>query len=158
MVKIDLKKIFSEIHLNFKKLPFYTRWLIGVWSFFVLIFFLNFWINSEVEDAGEYEKGRHKTGFAVVQDFIKRYVPYARRVRVKTVRRTILDPGRKYAINRFLVKGKEVARFKSTGEKITEFKGQIPDGKVDFVNDTEKTYGVEYFRGNFRHGHARGQE
>ena len=56
----------------------------------------------------------------------------------------------------FYQDGEEIAWHKMTlkGE-IYEQTGEIPDGKVKFINETDQTYGVEYYRDGLRNGPMR---
>jgi|SRR3989338_328734 len=61
------------------------------------------------------------------------------------VRRDRLSPGRDYQESVFYLSGMEVARQRIVNEKIIKSSGEIPEGRSDFVNESQKTYGTEYY-------------
>jgi antitoxin component YwqK of YwqJK toxin-antitoxin module len=63
----------------------------------------------------------------------------------KVVRKDRLSPGREYVESVFYLDGREIGRQNIADDKVVESSGEIPDGKVDFVNEFKKTYGVEYY-------------
>ncbi len=63
-----------------------------------------------------------------------------------------LDANRTYSVNTISVDGQQVAQFKSTDDKIFDITGHIPEGKIKFTNQTDKTYGEERFRNDKRYG------
>lgn len=72
------------------------------------------------------------------------------------VTRTIwLDPNREYEESAFFIGDQEIARFKSSGNKVFDMTGKIPDGVVKFNNQTEETYGEENYVNNKRNGKYR---
>jgi len=71
------------------------------------------------------------------------------------VRKMRLEPNRKFYESIFFAEGQEIARYKSEGEvfeTIYDLQGTIPDGKVDFVNESRGTYGQERYKDGKRHG------
>ncbi len=68
------------------------------------------------------------------------------------VRRTMIDPSRKFMRNVIMNGGQEIALFKSDGENIFDVVGKIPDGKLDFIDDYAGTFGAESFLNGQRHG------
>jgi len=68
------------------------------------------------------------------------------------IRKARLDPGRKYSQSIFYEKDQEIARYKSYGDFIYDVKGKIPDAKVKFFDDNEKTYGEEQYKHGKRNG------
>ena len=73
----------------------------------------------------------------------------------EVIRKTRFSPDRKYKINVFYQGGGEIARYKTSRGKVYDQSGEIPDGKVKFMNKFDKTYGVEYYRNGKRHGPAK---
>ena len=70
------------------------------------------------------------------------------------IREVRLSPDRKIEISIIHQGSIEIARFKESKGEIYDLIGQIPDGKVKFINKSNETYGVEYFRNGKRHGPA----
>jgi len=62
------------------------------------------------------------------------------------------NPKHDFTESIILVEGEEVARFKTEDEKIFDAEGQIPDGKIKFVNTWKSIYGFEHFREGKREG------
>ena len=73
----------------------------------------------------------------------------------EVIRKTRFSPGRKYKINVFYQGDAEIARNKSSNGKVYDRMGEIPDGKVKFINESNKTYGVEYYQNGKRNGSAK---
>lgn len=73
----------------------------------------------------------------------------------EVIRKTRFSPDRKYKINVFYQEGVEVARNRSAKGEAYDQKGEIPDGKVKFINESNETYGVEYYRNGKRNGPAK---
>lgn len=63
----------------------------------------------------------------------------------KAVRKDRLSPGRDYVESVFYLDEKEIGRQKIIDEKVMESNGEIPEGRVDFVNEFKGTQGVEYY-------------
>lgn len=63
----------------------------------------------------------------------------------KIVRKDRLSPGRDYMESVFYLNDTEVARQKIVNEKVVESSGEIPEGRVDFLDESKKTYGTEYY-------------
>ena len=61
-------------------------------------------------------------------------------------------PQEEYSESVILVDKKEVARFKTKDGEMFDVTGQIPGGKIKFVNEEEDTYGFEYYREGERDG------
>jgi antitoxin component YwqK of YwqJK toxin-antitoxin module len=71
----------------------------------------------------------------------------------KVVRKTRLDPrGGGYLESLFLKDGKVVAAYKESKGKIYDKTGKIPDGKVEFLDETAKVKGEEFYEDGKRHG------
>ncbi len=65
----------------------------------------------------------------------------------EVIRKTQFSPDRKYSINVFYQGGVEIARNRSSrSEGVYDQVGNIPDGRVKFINESKETYGVEYYR------------
>ncbi len=73
----------------------------------------------------------------------------------EVIRKTRLSPDRKYEINMFYQDGVEIAQNKFSQGVTYDQEGQIPDGKVKFINESNETYGVEYYRNQKREGPAK---
>lgn len=63
-----------------------------------------------------------------------------------------LDANRKFYVNTFYVDGQEVAQCKSEEDRVFDVTGRIPDGKFQFTNQTDKTFGEERFLKGKRYG------
>ena len=63
----------------------------------------------------------------------------------KIVRKDKLSPGRDYIESIFYLNGEEIARQKIVNEKVVESTGEVPRGRVDFVDESKNTYGVEHY-------------
>jgi len=63
-----------------------------------------------------------------------------------------LDPNRIFYFARFFADGEEIAQCKITDHNVYDCTEEIPDGKVDFTNETKNTYGVERYRRGKRDG------
>lgn len=78
-----------------------------------------------------------------------------RKYNQKIVRRDRLSPGRDYIESIFYLNGMETARQKIINEKVVESSGAMPEGRVDFFDESKKTYGTEYYREGKRSGPSR---
>ena len=63
----------------------------------------------------------------------------------KIVRKDRLSPGRDYIESIFYLNEEETARQKNVNDKVVESSGEIPEGRVDFLDEFKKTYGIEYY-------------
>ena len=70
----------------------------------------------------------------------------------KIVRKDRLSPGRDYLESVFYLNDTEVARQKIVNEKVVESNGEMPEGRVDFLDESKKTYGIEYYVGGKKSG------
>ncbi|MDP2653790.1 MAG: hypothetical protein Q8Q08_07135 [Candidatus Omnitrophota bacterium] len=68
------------------------------------------------------------------------------------VRKNTVIPGMEYEESVFYAGDKEIARQKMIGRHILETTGQIPDGKVKFIDGYRQVTGEEFFRKGKRHG------
>lgn len=68
-----------------------------------------------------------------------------RRSGEKIMRKDRLSPGRDYQESIFYLNDTEVARQKIVNEKVVESSGEIPEGRVDFLDESKKTYGTDYY-------------
>lgn len=73
----------------------------------------------------------------------------------EVIREARLSPDRKIEISVFYQGGVEIARYKYANGKVYDLIGEIPDGKVQFINKSNETYGVEFYRNGKRHGAAK---
>lgn len=71
------------------------------------------------------------------------------------VRKTKLIRGSDYYEDVFYSGNQELARQKTTGQKVLEQNGEIPDGKIKFIDESEHTYGEEYYRNGKKEGLSR---
>lgn len=76
----------------------------------------------------------------------------SRKVSGELTRRMYMDPSREFFMNTIFADEKEIAQFKSSGEKIFDVEGEIPDGKMKFKNMSDGTYGTEEFDSGKRVG------
>lgn len=63
----------------------------------------------------------------------------------KIVRKDRLSPGRDYIESIFYLNEEEIARQKIVNDKVAESSGEITEGRVDFFDESKKTYGIEYY-------------
>ncbi len=115
-----------------------NKWMIGVLvaASFVWAFLLFRTQNSPLNNGPFQESSRAGTSLEKPADADVS----SRALRIETK-----APDKDYTENVILVKKKEVARFKRKGDKIFDEVGFIPDGKIKFVNDLERTYGFENY-------------
>lgn len=73
----------------------------------------------------------------------------------EVVRKTKLIRGSDYYEDIFYSGNQELARQKTTGQKILEQSGKIPEGRVKFIDEAEHAYGEEYYEDGQREGLAR---
>lgn len=114
---------------------------------------LNKWIQGEVSSIGE-----QPAPVATVesQPVEKVKTPKFKKRHGEVTRKTRLAPNRSYEASVFFQGGEEIARHKVSRKGLVyDQEGKIPNGKVKFINETDQTYGVEYYRGGLRHGSAR---
>ena len=72
----------------------------------------------------------------------------------EVVRKTKLIRGSDYYEDVFYSGDQELARQKTANRKILEQNGEIPDGKIKFIDESEHTYGEEYYKNGRRQGPA----
>ena len=65
------------------------------------------------------------------------------------------SPDRTYRINIYYQDGVEIARNTEKNGEFYDQTGEIPDGKVKFINETNETYGVEYYLDQKLNGSSR---
>src|SRR3989338_1609331 len=70
----------------------------------------------------------------------------------EVVRKNRLVPGMDFEESTFYVGTQEIARQKIVGGKIMETTGDIPDGKVKFIDEYLHTYGEEFYLKGKKHG------
>lgn len=75
----------------------------------------------------------------------------------EVIRKTRLAPERTFERSIFYQGGEEIARHKVSrkGGIAYDHTGDIPNGLVKFINETNRTYGAEYYQNNLRHGPGR---
>lgn len=114
---------------------------------------VNKWIQSQVGDIAEQPAPVVITEPLPAQ---KTETPKPKKRHGEVIRKTRLAPNRSYETSVFFQGGEEIARHKvSRKGMIYDQEGKIPNGKVKFINETDQTYGVEYYRGGLRDGSAR---
>jgi len=114
---------------------------------------LNKWIQSQVGDIAEESAPAVITESHPVE---KMEAPPIKKRHGDVIRRTRLAPERTFETSIFYQGGEEIARHKVTRKgMIYDQTGEIPNGKVKFINETDQTYGVEYYRNGARNGPAR---
>ena len=64
----------------------------------------------------------------------------------EVIRKTWIVRGSDYTQSVFYSGDKEIAQKKSSPRGVYEEQGQIPDGKVKFFNESNKTYGEEHYK------------
>ena len=125
--------------------------LIAIIIFVALIIGLvmtNRWLQKEASDIAS----KPIDTLTVEPLFQKKQATQTKKGKGEIIRKTRFSPDRKHEINRFYQGGEEIASFKSSKAEIYDRSGKIPDGRVRFVNDSDGTYGVEYYRDEERHG------
>ena len=134
-----------------KKLPIKRKTLLfvlvgvvaaGIWVF-------NYWLMNNLEDNQVLHAPRVRT----VDAGTKQHQDSAPEGDV--IRKSRFEPNRQFMENIFFVNDKEIARFKSVGEKIYDIEGRIPDGTVKFSDLSHNSYGEEHYIGGQRHGWLR---
>ena len=114
---------------------------------------LNKWIQAQVGDIVEQPA---QTTAVESPPIEKAEIPKPKRRTGEVIRKTRLAPERTFETSIFYQGGKEIARHKVSRKGIIyDQTGEIPNGKVKFINETDHTYGVEYYRGGVRNGPAR---
>jgi hypothetical protein len=68
------------------------------------------------------------------------------------VRKNFLVPGMGFEESTFFIGDQEIAKEKIVNGKVTEISGEIPDGKVTFIDNYHKTHGEEYYLKGKIHG------
>lgn len=68
--------------------------------------------------------------------------------------RTQLDPSRQFILKRFYYKDQEIASVQLVNDQVVKKEGIIPDGRMSFVDLTEKTDGYEEYLNGERYGEA----
>lgn len=132
----------------------FTGFIIG----FILIAFIaglvmvNNWLQKETSDIVA-----HSINTSTIKPLPspqkKELVPKKRIGEV--IRKTRLAPERTFEISVFYQGGDEIARHKVAKDMTYDNEGEIPDGRVKFINESNKTYGAEFYRGGRRHGPAK---
>lgn len=114
-----------------------------------LLIFANHWITSIVDNLLVRTIVSRK-----VESFRKMDEENRRRMyKGDVVRKVLMNPNRTYAESRIYVKDEMVAQFNTiNGDEIVDLRGVLPEGNVNFVNETKETYGEERFHKGKRHG------
>ena len=143
-----LKIYLKDIRRKFKKrsLGFRAGTIIGCCVLFILVG--NAFVQWKV--GGLFLNRTKKTISSLTGSFLQKAAK--RKYKGDIIRKMILDPSRKYALSILYIDNKQIGRFKSNDDAIYDQEGDIPDGKVKFLNFTNNTYGIEYFRNKQRHG------
>lgn len=123
-----------------------------LWIFIVLCFgalavikIINDQIGRETRAIAE--TSRHLLSASVAPSGGEKQEPSAphKMIGQKIVRKDRLSPGRDYIESIFYLDETEVARQKIVNEKVVESNGEVPQGRVDFIDEYRKTYGVEHY-------------
>ncbi len=124
-------------------------WIVLVFFVFFLIFvYFGLRVNTEIDDLTKISRQPI--------NFLQSIYPKAKNntdtphIEILRIERKL--PQQDHADNIILINSKEVARFKSENDRFFDMIGQIPDGKVKFVNEWENTYGFEHYRNGIRDG------
>jgi antitoxin component YwqK of YwqJK toxin-antitoxin module len=134
-------------------------WIIAVLCFGALIAFktINDHIGREVSAITETPRHGSAAGIAPAappavgqESSVRRRKPGE-----KIVRKDRLSPGRNYQESVFYLNDMEVARQKIVNEKVVESSGEIPEGRIDFLDEFKKTYGAEYYLQGKKSGPSR---
>ena len=133
--------------------PRQNRWSRNIFVLFVLVgslgVCLNGWIMSQLQEERE-------AAVVVPKDVSPGSLPLP--VFREVSRVTQLDPNRTFFHNIIYADGNRIAAFKTyegSGYTMFELEGNIPDGKVTFMDRSRNTSGVESYRDNQRHGICR---
>jgi len=114
---------------------------------------VNKWIQGEVSEivkTPEIETGESPTPVQIKE------TPKPKKRTGEVIRKTRLAPERTFEHSIFYQGGEEIARHKVSRKGLVyDQTGKIPNGKVKFINETNRTYGVEYYIGNMKNGPAR---
>jgi len=93
-----------------------------------------------------------RRSFYIIQVFIISII-FVQQLHAKEITKKIdVVRGQDYIENIYYLGEEEIAREKETKDGIVEQTGFIPDGKIKFVNDYQKTYGEENYRFGKKHG------
>ena len=120
-------------------------------GFFILLVTLLIVVNNSIVNKINEATDRTQTGVNPSAHIVKLYDP-KNRDENKVIRKTWIDPNREFWVNVFYKEDEEIARYKSNEFNIYDIEGKIPDGKVMFYNQTDKTEGYEYYQDGKRHG------
>ena len=124
-------------------------------SLLVAIFVLNKWIQNQIQSIDESQQRSIDSKFETLRAQNERLQKKKEFLNREVIRKTHLDPSRKFSQSIVYADDQEVARFKASGQGVVyDFEGDIPEGEVKFFNSTQKTYGKEKYRNNKRHGIA----
>jgi len=114
---------------------------------------INKWIQAQVSGFDEQPVPSATVEFQPIE---KAETPKPKKRTGEVIRKTRLAPERTFERSIFYQGGKEIARHKvSKKGMIYDQTGKIPNGKVKFINETNQTYGVEYYLNGVRDGPAR---
>ncbi len=108
------------------------------------------WIQRRID--GVTAGGVHVSSGAPLEN-----IPSAPAIRYRKRGQVILRKDR-LSLNRdhmesiFYLQEKEIARQKIAGDETLESSGEIPNGKIHFVNESKETHGTEYYRGGRKDG------
>ena len=78
--------------------------------------------------------------------------PQKKNLTGEVVRKNFLVPGMSFEESTFYVGDQEIAKQKIVNARIVESSGEIPDGKVKFIDNYRKTSGEEYYLKGKKHG------
>jgi antitoxin component YwqK of YwqJK toxin-antitoxin module len=70
----------------------------------------------------------------------------------EVVRKNFLVPGMGFEESTFYIGDQEIAKEKIVNGKVEESSGEVPDGKVAFIDNYRNTHGEEYYLKGKKHG------
>jgi antitoxin component YwqK of YwqJK toxin-antitoxin module len=115
------------------------------------LFFLNQWIQKRVGDIVE-NPNQEIPVQPVPPEEVGKIAPQ-KRLTGEVFKKIYMAPDRSFEQGIFYQDGQEIARHRVTRQgKIYDQTGTIPDGKVQFVSETNETYGAEFYKDGQRHG------
>lgn len=107
----------------------------------------NQWIMSKI---GRLEEPVHRS--VVVSETFKN-LPTERVTCSQDLTKIIrLDPNRRFYTARFFCENQELLTCKISDDRVYDCTGAIPDGHIKFINETDQTYGEQYYYNNLRDG------
>lgn len=116
------------------------------------IAFMNQWLQSQVDKVIVTKSHSLNQPVSFSDLSPAEVIPSSRRLNQEVIRKTRFSPGRDYRISIFYRGNEEIARWKTVEGKIIEQSGEVPEGKVKFLDESNNTYGHEYYQNGKKHG------